>query len=239
MDTQLRTGFVASHPNYQESPGDELYTNLVQFYDSKRILSDITRRDVRDEDFKNLKMSESMELSRRYFRYKEELNIRDSSFPAESSYEIHQQHNLARWFLESLNSNFANLLLTIRDAETHKAKFNAAMDRWRENAPVGAVPFPNAYDVSGYPRSLSAAYERANIFLANEIDFHRHAIHADTTNSTFATIRPGRRDKTKGDALRPGNKIHGWEKEVTHKTTGVTKKDQEHDIVRQTHRLWL
>mgnify|MGYP004187852611 CR=1 FL=1 len=89
---------------------------------------------------------------------------------------------------------------------------------------MGAAPFPNPYDVSGYPRSLAAAYERANIFLANEIDFNRQAIHSDTTNSTFATIRPGRRDKTKGDALRPGNKIHGWEKEVARKTTGVAKK---------------
>ena len=98
------------------------------------------------------------------------------------------------------------------------------MDRWRENAPEGAAPLPNPYDVSGRPRSLAAAYERANVFLANEIDFHRRAIRSDATNSAFATIRPGRRDKTKGDALRPGNKIHGWEKEVARKTAGAAKK---------------
>ena len=67
MDPQFRTGFIASYPNYQELAGNELYTNLVQFYDSKQILSDISRRDIRDKDFKNLKMSESITLSEYYF----------------------------------------------------------------------------------------------------------------------------------------------------------------------------
>ena len=45
MDPQLRTGFIASYPNYQELAGNELCTNLAQFYDSKQILSDASRRE--------------------------------------------------------------------------------------------------------------------------------------------------------------------------------------------------
>ena len=98
-----------------------------------------------------------------------------------------------------------------------------------QDAPAGALPPPNPCEASGYPSALAAAYDRANAYWANEVDFNRQSINSDATNASSPTIDSykgkSNRGGKRGYNPRPANeKSDAWDKEVTRKTTGAKKK---------------
>jgi hypothetical protein len=115
--------------------------------------------------------------------------------------------------------------------ETNKQKYYEVIERWRVNAPAGVLPLPNPYEVSGYPRMRADAYQRANAYWSNEVDFNRQSVNADTTNTSYSTIdpkkggKPRRRDQRNEDVRPDAEKgKHSWSKVVTHKSTSNRKK---------------